>query len=525
MRLRGPSDRWILGCALAAFTVVAGLESLSGLSTRDEAWFLQVVARVASGDVLYRDIFFGATPLSVWVTLPFVALVGVQLALVKLVVVGAFAATLLLVVWTARLLGAGTLTGVVLAAAMLVFAPLPRVGLYQPLATVFLLACLAAALAWQVRLGEREPDPRRERWLILAAGAAAGLAFSSKQNIGLYALAALLGAVVLGAAGQRLRSSVVALGGFAACALLPLVPVAITGGLDRFAEYGLSNKGTYVERGGVSYFRGLLGSIGNARDRATAGEGWRDAVYSVLPAQQVLLFLLVPTVLVLLAFVWLRSAGAERRRAGVVGLFLLAAVAALYPLADGAHVRFVAPVILLAAWFALDGLAGGISGRGRRLAAIAIAVVLVPGAAVRTAWPVLRVVDQDARPSTLPHARWILIEPERELLIRRTGRSLARQATRGTVFLATPEAGFYYLESGVDNSTPYDYPLVTAFGRTGEAELAAEIERGEVDAVCMRYHVRPERIPWQLVAAVQTSMDGRRYLPACRIYRWPALGP
>ena len=40
-----------------------------GVNITDESWFLQVLYRVSSGGVLYRDMFFGATPLSVYLTL------------------------------------------------------------------------------------------------------------------------------------------------------------------------------------------------------------------------------------------------------------------------------------------------------------------------------------------------------------------------------------------------------------------------------------------------------------------------
>ena len=43
-------DRRLLVAALAALIVVAGLYLLSGINTRDESWFLQVVTRVAEGE-------------------------------------------------------------------------------------------------------------------------------------------------------------------------------------------------------------------------------------------------------------------------------------------------------------------------------------------------------------------------------------------------------------------------------------------------------------------------------------------
>ena len=45
-----------------------------GANMADESWFLQVIHRVTNGDVLYRDVFFGATPLSVYIAWVFTTL-------------------------------------------------------------------------------------------------------------------------------------------------------------------------------------------------------------------------------------------------------------------------------------------------------------------------------------------------------------------------------------------------------------------------------------------------------------------
>jgi hypothetical protein len=58
----------------------------AGLTPYDEAWFLQVVHRVTSGEVLYRDVFFGVTPLSVQMTAPAVRLFGAEILVIKAVV-------------------------------------------------------------------------------------------------------------------------------------------------------------------------------------------------------------------------------------------------------------------------------------------------------------------------------------------------------------------------------------------------------------------------------------------------------
>jgi 4-amino-4-deoxy-L-arabinose transferase-like glycosyltransferase len=505
-------DRLPVAAALAALTVAAGLYLLSGINTRDEAWFLQVVTRVADGDALYRDVFFGATPLSIWLTWPLVALFGAQLAWVKLLVLAAFAATLAFTAWSARRLGAGTAAVLVLAVAMLVLATPLRSSLYQPLATTFLAACLALALVWT------EGGPRAGL-AVAAAGAAAGLAFAAKQNVGLYALAALLLAVLVGGEGRRVRAWSLAAAGFAVCALLPLLPVAATGGLGAFWDYALAGKGSYADLGSVSYLRGFRLEAVQARDLLTGG----SLLDAILPAYHALLYLAVPAILVSLVLAWLRSAGEERRRVEVVGLFALASAAAIFPRADASHVVVVSPVLLLAGWYAGHLLLRGWEPGRRRagLVAAGIAVVLAPGALVAAAWPAVQ-ADRGARPSDLPFARGVLIAPEREARMRETAFVLSRAGADGPLFLATPEAGFYYLLSGVSNPTPYDYPLASAFGRTGQAELVARIRQGDLDAVCLGIRRADNLTPWRLVYTVKTTMEPGERTPPCRVYRQPA---
>ena len=72
------------------------------VETRDESWFLQVTARVSDGDSLYRDVFYATTPFAVYVTLPFVWLLGAQAFWVKTLVAGCFAASLFLLVRIGR---------------------------------------------------------------------------------------------------------------------------------------------------------------------------------------------------------------------------------------------------------------------------------------------------------------------------------------------------------------------------------------------------------------------------------------
>lgn len=511
-------ERLFVAAVVAVFTVPAALTTASGFNQLDEAWFLQVVARVADGETLYEDVFFGVPPLSVYLTLPLVALFGVQIAWVKAVVLGAFAASLALAVVTARRLGAGRWECVAFAAAMLVFTKPFGIGLYQPLASTFTLACLATTLAWAAQLETVPRDARRERLTLLLAGAAAGLAFSAKQNIGLYALGALLAAILVLGAGRRVRSATLALGSCIACVLVPLLPVIATGAFDDFVHYGFADLGTYNELGGISYLDAVRETADRTRD-FLAGSGATASLTAVISAYQILLYLLVPATLAALGYAWTRTAGEERSRVIVVLLFTLAAAAGIFPRADPAHLAFAAPVPVLGAWYALHLLARGLSRGRRRALALAVALALVPAVAIRAAWPAVQIADREASLTAVPHTNGILITPTRERRMRATARALARAAEGRTLLLATADAGFYYLIADLQNPSPYDFPLATAMGTSGEKELAAAVRAGEFDVVCLGFgRGDTSLVPRELVQAIRETMRPGARTHACTLY-------
>ena len=93
----------------AAMTFVGLGLSTRALNTWDESWFLEVVVRMRHGDVLYRDISYGAGPLPAYLTQAATYVVGINVLAEKLVVVLAFAGTAT-IAWTCTILAADTLT-------------------------------------------------------------------------------------------------------------------------------------------------------------------------------------------------------------------------------------------------------------------------------------------------------------------------------------------------------------------------------------------------------------------------------
>ena len=105
--------------------------------------------------------------------------------------------------------------------------------------------------------------------------------------------------------------------------------------------------------------------------------------------------------------------------------------------------------------------------------------------------------------------------------IEKTEREAAslRAAAAGTpLFLLVPNAGFYYLTSGVTNPTPFDYPLKSAFGAGGMTETIDRFRRGELLQLCMR-RAAGLMAPDALQQYVETEMIATEDVGACVIYR------
>ena len=88
--------------AAVVFLVAMARSLADGFGLSDESWFLQVLARVAAGDVLYREVGIGVTPLSVYVTSWATAFTGLEIVAVKLVTNACFATTAFMRCWVRR---------------------------------------------------------------------------------------------------------------------------------------------------------------------------------------------------------------------------------------------------------------------------------------------------------------------------------------------------------------------------------------------------------------------------------------
>lgn len=478
----------------------------NGVSTHDESWFLQVVARFLAGEVLYRDIFLGVTPLSVYVTAVPASLFGVEILVVKGMNALLFAGTVL-IGWHILQQFNGNRTMFTLA--MLVYAFPRATAVYSPLAMFWLAACFDLMLLAY--------SAQKLRW-VFAAGAIAGLAFVTKQNIGAYALTAAGLSIIALIGLQRIRvllkASLATLVGFLLPTGLLLLPVLLTNSIREFWDYGFGNKALYLELGRVSFIYQWLQSIpslsGLSFDRLQSFHV--DTLYLLAPV----------TLIALLVLILKRP----RDKIGwIVLLFAAAAFIGAFPRVDSVHMSNTAPLILIAASYIWGQWSSGLSRPIRRLTKFAVILWFVAGLTFLFQPRLHRLVSGGFEVSTLQHFQGALIQRGYYRVIQRQLVELVGSGDIESPLLVFPNASFYYLLTGYKNPTPFDYPLATAFGSQGEANVIRELSQGAIHRVCFRSAaesgVGEALRPRQLEEFITTQMVPVRELDLCTEFQLP----
>jgi Dolichyl-phosphate-mannose-protein mannosyltransferase len=523
-----------LALALLLFAVLLAINLSYGIGNTDDAWSLLVLDRVGSGDVLYRDVWFGTTPLPVWIGAGATKLLGTELVVLKGLVALCMTATALLSARIAGQLGVGRAGRVLVAAASIAYANYSAPNLYTPLAYVLLLASMSAVLAWRGRL-ERGSEPGGEPSLLVIAGAAAGLSAASKQNVGLLAIAATALSVALlsppRAIALRSRAAEIAvvLGSATVAAAITLIPVAIQGALGDLITFGF-HKGAYVKHSSVPYSTGFDAMVDLAgRPFSQPGVLARYVAYFIPPL----------SALALLAI----AVRSPSRLTATLALFVGASIGGIFPLANYGHVSAAVPICAVAIAWSMKELTPRLAEPGRR-AGLAVAsgfVALAAGAAL-VGHPARALRAGDA-PANLPHFHGPLVSSRFSDHATDLATEL-READGGQnrTFLLMRGAAFYYLVAGLSDPTRYDYPTVTPFGASGQDEVIEAIRRGAVHRVCVSSfapklrtgaeggepstQVRGGQRPAQLVRYVRTRMDRVRTLGSphvsfahCTLYR------
>jgi len=227
---------------------------------------------------------------------------------------------------------------------------------------------------------------------------------------------------------------------------------------------------------------------------------------------------LPPIALLIWAFGMFRSKPEQRLDGFLLGIFGLMAFIDIFPRVTAHHASCFLPLMLLStAWgWQASGLsqAGIRSHRFERTIFVALGFI----ALITLLIPAFSRMQPGYQISRLPHFKAVIVQSTLNDLLP-DAKNLHREIQGEPLFFFTPNASFLYLISNIPNPTPYDYPLVTAFGLRGEEITISAIESGQIAHICYgqlspNYPLRPRR----LAEYVETRMQRISHLGICDLY-------
>ncbi len=421
----------IAGLGAAAF-LVSLVGALSTPPTVDEAWMLVVARRTARGERPYRDFFYGAGPLPLWLLASAFALLrpqGVVMRGLGAVYVGIEAALVAAMVETAG----GPPSAAVAAVATLVAFGSTHLHPHNHYGHLTQVASLAAV--WALLQAES-----------LLTGVFAGLAILGKFPQGAVVLLLVTGATVVL---DTVTAGVWVLAG--AAMVGAATALALGGDIPWFFRRAVANKGTYLRLGRMTPLTWL---------RQSDWTSWRAATRWFLVSVAGLLTVVTP-------FIAAAAFGSGNQRlAAAATVLAVTGLASVIPRFDGPHAVGAVPTVTGA--LTLSGLAFALP----RSAWLAIALI---GGVLLAAGLVARIRATFAAPyrRDVPSLRGLPVTPLWDGAWPDDTSRIPLSA-----FVLRPDAPMVYASGGISNPTPYDYPLASPFGRDGQAEILAAFESG-----------------------------------------------
>ena len=464
--------------AVAAVSLLLSLPFLTGVVPLDEGALVHTADRLATGEVLYRDVATGIMPGSYYLHALLFLAFGRSLLIGRLLMILLFSGAAAGVYGLARMVSGRTAA----MAAALSFAGLSagfwRYPNYSPEAVVLILGALGASLAWM--------RVRRRRWLIVA-GLCLGLALLFKQNYGAFASLAVAAGMLADEGPWPARLRAVALVAVvAATPLLLLVTLfAGLGALEPFLRQTVLLPFQLPTTLFARSFPPLLGEPDEAMRRQLIqyvpfqdlGRLWNRWLHANVPLVMVGVRLLFYGPLLLLGAGGVALARRWRRGGRAQGTLLLAASALLllgvFPRVDAHHLVLVLPpVFLVGAWLAGED-------RIRSRVALGGAAALVLVSLLSQAAAVGKVPGRGEAGMefvSLPRARvWLL--PAQAATVRRVVAEVEAHVPAGAPLFVGPAMPLFSFLT--DRPNPTRFPLILP-GALDEAEVVQSLREGDV---------------------------------------------
>ena len=492
-------ERSLALTALAIFGIRIVLAICTGWNTADEAWMLQVICRTGHGEVLFRDVFFNAMPLPVYLGRAACFLFGYSALTLKILCAaidtGVFVVTHRLLRILDRPVAPWRL------GMCMLLGSLPLVSsLYSGLAILFMMLAAGVFLRW--RMG---PTPHRALW----AGLLTGLTAASKHNLGVYLVIAG-GVSMLWASrvpwARRLGHAALSICVAPLVVLLVLLPTIFQRAWTNMITFAIDNKTQYIRLARVNFFSGFEQLL------------HLDGLPHFPDLNLYVIQLILPLALLAAAAGAGMLAGAPRRRLLPVLPFFLVLAAGVFPRADANHVAQAGPAIfgtLFLVTPALPGILRKIAWIGTALAVGLLAALLLSAGEALTSpnWTFTR----------LPHLRGVLLDTYRFQRLRELTTAARRQPR--PVFVLSTEASAFYLVAGLQNPTPYDYPLANEFPPGSQEIIADDLRAGRIQTVIVNPGFTGPLMPQTLRQAVTDQCPLVETIQGYEIRHSPASAP
>ncbi len=470
----------LLVVLLAASVLITALLAHSSFNisvSHDEAWWLQVARRVNAGDRLYSGVFCGVGPLPVWLVVFATRSLRHHLAIVRAITILSFVAVLLTGSWVLDGVSAHPAAHVVFWAVSIGFAS-PLWGMdsqYSLLTILSVLIAIGATLRTLQAPGQPWP------WV---AGIAIGAALSSKYSLGIAIGLLVPGSLVL----FHSPGKVMGLAGGIVALLVPVwFPIVASGDLTQFVATAVSNKSVYLQTGRVSPNEGARAL------RIENGPGVNPLLIQSLFVRRMSFAALPATVLSIvvagsLVAVAVTSNILPRFGPAALGGLLAGSIAlvAAFPRCDDHHVRSLLPISAVATVLSAIALQRFFSPPLLVWAIPVFGAIVAGGIATWVSWSfVSNACLSELFVRSIPGFGRFPVGLYAEGATPADA-SILFKLTSGTVFIVRPDASLWYLGSGLQNPTKYDFPYASIFGPTGQEDVVAEIEAGRVKWVCYK---------------------------------------
>lgn len=447
----------------------------------DETWFLQVVRRTVSGEKLYRDIFLGTTPLSVYVAGFFCRLFGSELLVVRGVLALYFSLSTLFSCLIYRELKGNKAISLLFILAFFVFSHAQAswgFSGYNGLARVLFLGTVFFAI--------KAIHPPSFFFLLLSS-VFAGLCFCAKQNVGLIAFLCLLAVFLLKAKKKRLVGIFgISLSFFLICWLC-LSPLIFEGGWNAFIEYCFENKKYYVQAEHCPYF--LLPPSWNSFS----------------------LYIFAWPFLLILSYGAMRKNESPYKNA--LWIFLGGSLLTLFPRPDNIQKMTFIPLSLLILAYCYQSCKDLLSRKIQRMVEYGTASWILLAFILCLGTPIIKLAGGKLCRSDLPHFRCLFLEKNTYRHWKKAQMQFSAQARSEPSFFLSTHAGFYYLLFDLKNPTPFDYPIQPALGYHGEKQIEENIRSQKIKNVYQDHHswgnwefLQSDRRPLDLEAFIRENM-------------------